>query len=184
MPKTKEWDDDLEKFVEHPEVHLSFEHSLISISKWESRWHKPFLDTNNKDPEELMDYIACMCITQNVTTEKIKGLPKEVISQINDYINDPHTGTTFQDYRTPEKKNNKYGSNVMTSERIYYSMIAYNIPFTCEKWHLNRLMTLIRICSIEAENQNPKSKKMSMSEIYARNRKLNEERRRAWNTKG
>lgn len=184
IPKGKEWDDDLQKFVSHDELHLSLEHSLISISRWESKWHKPFLDDKEKTEEELFDYIRCMCVTQNVTIDKIKELPKEAVAQINQYINDEYTGTHFTDYRKNQKNRNSR-NEIMSSERIYYSMIAYNIPFSCEKWHLSRLMTLIRVCQFEAERQDPKSKnKMSLNDIYARNRALNEQRRKAWHTKG
>ena len=186
IPKEKVWDDDMQRFVSHDEMHLSLEHSLISISRWESKWHKPFLDDKKpKTEDELYDYIRCMCVTQNVTLDKIKELPKDVIQQINDYINDEYTGTHFTDYRTAQQKNMNRNNEIMSSERIYYSMIAYNIPFSCEKWHLSRLMTLIRVCQYETERQNPKSKnKMSMKDIYARNRALNEQRRKAWHTKG
>lgn len=180
----KEWDDDKECFVNKKPIHLTLEHSLISISKWESKWCKPFLSNVPKTEEESLDYIRCMAITQNVTIDTIKQLPIEKIQEVNSYIENPMSGTTFSDYR-PQSRRGTKRPEVTSSEQIYYWMIAYNIPFECEKWHLNRLMNLVKICGIEAEKQDPNSKKkMSRSEILARNKALNAQRRKAWGTKG
>lgn len=179
----KEWDDNLERFVERPELNLSIEHSLISISEWESKWHKPFLDEKQKTIEESLDYILCTIISPKLTIEDIKKFPKETIKEIDEYINDPMSATTFQDRRNNVINGKK--KEIITSEQVYYWMIAYNIPFECRKWHFNRLMNLIKICGIEMEKQNPKSKnKMSKSDILANNKRLNEARRNAWHTKG
>lgn len=156
---------------------LAMEHSLLSISKWEAKWKKPFLSEEKRTHEEYLDYIRCMTVTPNVDPLLYSCLSKNNHDQIKEYIDDPHTATTFKTF-------NKTGPNrhrTVTSELIYYWMIAYNIPTEYEKWHLNRLMTLIRICGIE---NNPKKKKMGRRAIYEQNRELNAARRAKYHTKG
>lgn len=162
------------------ETTLSLEHSLVSISKWEAKWHKSFLNTKDKTEEELRDYIRCMTITQNVNPLVYEYLDKENLNKINNYIGDPSTATTFQD-RHPEGASRK--SEIITSELIYYWMVAYQIPFDpCQRWHLNRLLTLIKICSIK--NDNGKNSKMSKRSTLMSNRALNMQRRAALHSKG
>jgi hypothetical protein len=160
---------------------LRLEHSLVSISKWESKWHKPFLSTTSdkKTDAELRDYIRCMTITQNVDPNVYQSLSAEEVKKINAYIGDPMTATTFSN-RRQEGASTK--SEVYTSELIYYWMIAYQIPFECQCWHLNRLLTLIKICSIK--NNTGKEGKMSKRATLASNRAINEARRKASGSKG
>ena len=156
---------------------LNIEHSLVSISKWESKWHVAFLDDKvEKTNEMLIDYIKCMTITQNVDPLIYEHLPADVISEINDYISDPMTATIFSDLN----RSNGNRGEFVTSELVYYWMIAQNIPLECEKWHFNRLMTLIRICS----EKNTPSKKMNKRDILNRNRALNEARKKASGSRG
>ena len=169
------WDEIKEEFVE-PEVKvLQLEHSLVSLSKWESRWNKPFLTKQEKTEAELLDYIKCMTLTQNVNPDIYFHLSKENVEQIKNYIDAPMTATTF-------RVDNRGGSNreQVTAELIYYWMIALNIPFECQKWHLNRLLTLVRVCNIK----NQPAKKMSKRELMSRNRALNEARKKRLSTKG
>lgn len=155
---------------------LQLEHSLISISKWESKWKKPFMVENPpKTREETLDYIRCMTINKKVNPDIYLGLTAEQLRAINDYISDPMTATTFNEYN-----NNVPSREIITSELVYYWMMKANIPMECEKWHINRLITLIRVFSIKDA---PK-KKMSKSEIMARNKELNDQRRAKYNTKG
>ena len=154
---------------------LVLEHSLLSLHKWEQKWKKPFISDKNKTVEETIDYIRCMTISRGVDQNVYKAIPPSVINQVTEYINDPMTATTFSD--TQNKKKNR---KIITAEIIYYWMIAFNIPVEFEKWHLNSLLTLIEVCSIK--NQPPK--KRSKSEIYARNRAINEQRRAALHSKG
>lgn len=154
---------------------LQLEHSLVSVSKWESKWNKPFLSKNEeKTPEQLLDYIKCMTLTQNVNPEVYKYIPTDVMKAISKYIEAPMTATTFRE--DDSKKNNE----IITNEIIYYWMVSFNIPFECQKWHLNRLLTLIRVCSIK----NAPQKKMSAREIMSRNKALNKARRAQLNTRG
>lgn len=159
---------------------ISLEHSLVSISKWEAKWHKSFLNTDDKTNEELIDYVKCMTISQNVDPKIYFTLSIEEIKQINVYIGDSMSATTFSDMRpegsSPKKK------DVITSELIYYWLVAYQIPFECQRWHLNRLLTLIKICSIK--NSSGKDDKMSKRSTMSSNRALNAARRQAYNTKG
>lgn len=173
----EQWDDKTEMFVEGKTCTIRLEHSLVSVSKWESKWHKSFLNTKNLTDEEILDYIKFMTITQNVDPEVYDHLTGENIQQINDYIKDPMTATYFHD-------DNKKGTNrkVITSELIYCWMISLNIPSEYQKWHLNRLITLIRVCN--NENQPPNSKKMSKSEILRRNAAVNAANRAKFNSKG
>lgn len=169
------WDEVNEVFIEPEYKVLQLEHSLVSLSKWESKWNKPFLAKTERTFEETIDYIKCMTITQNVDPDVYTHLTRENIDQINAYIDAPMTATTF---RKEERKANN--GEQITSELIYYWMIALNIPFECQKWHLNRLLTLIRICNIK--NQPPK--KMSGKDIMSRNAALNAARRKKMHSKG
>lgn len=154
---------------------LHLEHSLVSISKWEAKWKKPFFDTKNKGNEEILDYIRMMTINKDVDPNVYYCLTGDNIREIEKYIEDPMTATTF--HNIPHSGGKK---EIITSELIYYFMIAYNIPVEFQKWHINRLLTLIRVCDIK----NSPAKKMSKSEILSRNRALNAARRAASGSKG
>lgn len=171
----EQWDETKQEFVPPKTQTLQLEHSLVSLSKWESKWCKSFLSNPEKTTEETIDYIRCMTITQNVKPEVYDCMSSEHITQINAYIEAPMTATYFH-----ENKNGKGGRETITSELIYYWMIALNIPFECQKWHLNRLLTLIRVCNIK----NAPPKKMSKGEIMSRNAALNAARKKQLNTKG
>lgn len=164
------WDEKTEKFIEPKIIKLQLEHSLISISKWESKWCKPFLTKKEKTIEETIDYIKCMTLTQNVKSDVYDHITQSDFQMVLDYINSPMTATTFS-------QNQQTGGNreIVTSELIYYWMIALNIPIDeCQKWHLNRLITLIRVCEIK---NNP-GKKMSKKDIYKRQAAINAARRK------
>lgn len=176
VPSVELWDEAKEEFVKTKEQTLQLEHSLVSISKWEAKWCKVFLSKKEKTYEETIDYIKCMTITQNVSPDTYKYLSKDNIEQINDYISAPMTATWFSE----DKSGSRSSSEQVTSELIYYWMIAFNIPFECQKWHLNRLLTLIRVCNIK----NKPAKKMSKSDIMRRNASLNAARRKQLNTNG
>lgn len=169
------WDEKNEVFVQAKIATLQLEHSLVSISKWESTWHKPFLSKSEKTHEETIDYIKCMTLTQNVKQEVYEHLTRDNIEEINKYIEDPKTATTFSG-----DKKSAPNREIITSELIYYWMIALNIPFECQKWHLNRLLTLIRVCNVK----NTPGKKLSQRQIMSNNAALNAARRKKLNTKG
>lgn len=176
IPSRELWDESTNEFVITKEQTLQLEHSLISISKWESKWQKAFLTKQEKTHEETIDYVKCMTLNQNVDPNVYNYLTNENIRQINSYIDAPMTATYFS-----EEKGGRGGrSEQITSELIYYWMIALQIPFECQKWHLNRLLTLVRVCNIK--NQPPK--KRSRREIMSRNAALNAARRKQLNTKG
>lgn len=174
IPARELYDESKEEFIRLKESSLQLEHSLVSLSKWESKWHKPFLSKGEKSTDESVDYIRCMTLTQNVNPDVYFGITQEHIIQVNEYIEAPMTATKIVRF------DNRPNNGIVTAEIIYYMMIAFNIPFECQKWHLNRLLTLINICDIK--NQPPK--KMRQSEIMSRNAALNAERRRMLNTKG
>lgn len=169
------WDESKGEFVTSKEQKLVLEHSLVSLSKWESKWCKPFLSKQEKTTEETIDYIRCMTLTQNVDPEVYNFLTDDNIRDVNAYIEAPMTATWFSNSNT-----GKQNREQITAELVYYWMIALNIPFECQKWHLNRLLTLIRVC--EVKNSPPK--KMSRRELLNRNAALNAARRKKLNSKG
>lgn len=161
---------------------LRLEHSLISISKWEALYHKPFLSTGmNQSDSEIMDYIRCMCIDSNNPSDTvIKSLTDKQRQQITDYIANPMTATTFWKDPMGGGVTHKRGRETITSELIYYWMFSLQIPIECEKWHINRLLTLIQLMNVK--NQPPK--KYSRKQIMSENQRLNALRRQQYNTKG
>lgn len=175
IPKTDMWDEQKQQFISVKEQTLQLEHSLVSLSKWESKWHKAFLTKKEKTYEETLDYIRCMTLTQNVDPLVYNALTRENIDRINAYIADPMTASYVY-----EDESNKDSNETVTSELIYYWMIALSIPVKFEKWHLNRLLMLIKICNVK--NQPPK--KRSKRDIMSRNKAMNEARRKALNSKG
>lgn len=178
IPKTEFYDEATSTFINVKETVLTLEHSLVSLSKWESKWCKAFLGESSRTNEETIDYIRCMTITPNVDPNVYYCLTPEQYKEVSDYIQNPHTASCFYDY--DEGKEGKAKSHdTITSELIYYWMIALQIPFECQKWHLNRLLTLVRICNVK---NNPK--KMKKSDILRRNASLNEARRKMWHTTG
>lgn len=178
IPAMEYYDEASNRFCELSKpVSFQIEHSLISLSKWESKWRRPFLVEKEKTPEELIDYIRCMTLTKNVDPLAYLSIPDDILKEINSYIESPMTATWFSDDKIKGKRRSK---EIITSEIIYYWMIALNIPFECQKWHLNRLLTLIRVCSIK----NAPAKKMGRKELLRSNAKLNAARRQALNSKG
>lgn len=157
------------------EVTLTLEHSLVSLSKWEAKWKTPFMSKSEMTREETIDYIRCMTITQHVDPNVYNGIDDSIIRKVNEYIKDPMTATWFA-----KEENKKHQSVIITAERIYYWMIALQIPPEYRKWHLNQLITLIRVCELESR---PK-KKMPRSETLAQYRAINAKRRNALKTKG
>ena len=174
IPNSELWDNKNKEFINIQETSLTLEHSLISVSKWESKWHKPFLSKEKKTEEEIIDYIKFMTLTPKVDPNVYKALTQKSIDDIEKYIYDPMTATTINNKNSPKSR------KIVTSEVIYCWMIELNIPVEFQKWHLNRLMTLIQVCSLE----NQPKKKMSKKELCSRNSALNAARRKQMNTKG
>lgn len=175
IPAQEYFDNSTEEFLNLPAVNLSLEHSLISLSKWESKWCKPFLTNDEYKGEEFIDYIRCMTLNQVSDPRVYYRLTNAQLEKIKNYINAPMTATTFS-----SRKKGGHSREIVTSELIYYWMVAAQIPFEAQKWHLNRLMVLIRIY----EEKSGKPQKMSKSDIYSRNRALNAARRAKSGSKG
>lgn len=175
VPGPESFDEASQEFTTTGDVVLELEHSLVSLSKWESEFEKSFLETKDKTPEEVVGYVRAMLINPNVPEEVLHRLSNDNVEEINAYINAKMTATWFSEIpgapRTRE---------IITAELIYYWMTVFSIPFECENWHLNRLFTLIKICNLKQA----KPKKMSRAEVAARNRELNEQRRKQLGTKG
>jgi len=175
IPAIEKYDEENNEFLEETkEQTLQLEHSLVSLSKWESKWQKPFLSKEIKTHEETIDYIRCMTITQNVDPSVYKYINNMLIKEINEYIENPMTATTFSN------KHGKVNREVVTAEIIYYWMVSFNIPFECQKWHLNRLLTLVNVCNLKNQPQ----RKMTRKELLARNHALNKARRANLNSGG
>lgn len=171
--KEEYWDEKKEEFIHTDGGEIHLEHSLVSISKWESKWKKSFINSDKQIGDELYDYIRCMS-KEPISLDLVKSMGVGVIQQIVEYINDPMSATTVKS-NGPKRPNRE----IITSELIYYWMIALNIPFECQEWHLNRLLKLIEVCNLKND-----PKKMGKNEILRQNRDLNAARRKALHSKG
>ena len=178
IPDQEFWDPIREKFISIKGVRVELEHSLESISKWESKWHIPFHDDRKeKTTEQNIDYIRCMCLTDGVDPNVFNYLTEQNVKDVSDYINDSFTATWFNNNSV--RKTGK--KEIVTAEIIYYWMTVYNIPESYQKWHLNKLMTLLRVC---AEKNNVDKKKTKTGDLAAQRRALNAARRKQFHTKG
>lgn len=174
---TEAYNEETGEFTQQGGIKLEFEHSLVSLSKWESIHEKPFLGDGAKDTEEITSYVECMLLTKNPPEDFLERLSVENYAEIESYIAKKMTATWFSEQPgAPQPRN----TEIITSELIYYWMTEFKIPFACETWHLNRLFTLIRICNLKQD----KPRKMSRGEIARRNKELNEQRKAQLGTKG
>lgn len=175
IPGEEYFNEEKNEFFTINDTALELEHSLASLSKWESVWQKPFLGSDTRTSEETLGYVKAMCLDPETPEEVFLRLEQKHFDQISAYIEDKQTATWFSDLhkQSPSRE-------VITSELIYYWMFSLQIPLECENWHLNRLFTLIKV--FNAKNSPPK--KMSPAEIAARNRELNEQRKAKYGTKG
>lgn len=167
IPTQEAFDESTQKFVRIHPVTIELEHSLVSLSKWESKYEKSFISTPDKSPEEVLDYIRMMTLTPGIDDSVFYALTQDLVKQITDYIGSQQTATTIS------QRNKKPNREIITSEIIYHWMIDLNIDFQCQYWHLNRLITLIQVCS----EKNAPQKRMSRKELMERNRSLNAARR-------
>lgn len=175
VPEQDFYDERSGKFIVTSRTTLQLEHSLLSITKWESKWHKAYLGKAKKTDEEMFDYVRCMCLTKNVDPNVFHALTAKHYKEISDYINDPMTATTIK------RKDSKPSREVITNELVYFWMTSFSIPFDpCEKWHFNRLMTLIEIASIK----NQPAKKIGKAQLARERAALNAQRRTKLNSKG
>lgn len=175
VPGVEHFDNEREEFLTEGDIVLELEHSLVSLSKWESVFEKPFLGPEEKTTEEVFGYINAMILTPNIPPEVLQRLSQDNLEQINSYIDAKMSATWFSD-----SPNAPRSREIITAELIYYWMVSFTIPMACENWHLNRLFTLLKICNLK----NAKPKKMSRSEVAQRNRELNAQRKAQLNTSG
>lgn len=175
IPETELFDEENSSIEIVKERELQLEHSLLSISKWESIWKKPFLSNTQKTRAEILSYVKCMTVGQPAPDIVYsKCISNRNLHLIEEYIDDKMTATTISN------RNRRRSSKIITSEVIYCWMIQNSIPFECQKWHLNRLLMLIEVCSIE----NGPKKKMSQKDVLSRNDALNEMRKAKYKTSG
>lgn len=175
IPANEFYDESKKQFISVKEQTLQLEHSLVSLSKWESTWCKPFISRHKMTVEESRDYVRCMTLTQNVPLETYYGLTDQNLEEIRAYIDAPMTALRF-----PDEEKGKINREPITSELIYYWMITLNIPLECQKWHLNKLIALIKLC----DRKNRPAKKMSPQEVAKRNAEINAANKKFFNTKG
>lgn len=173
VPSREVYDEETQRFYVVPATELELEHSLVSLSKWESEWEKPFLGKDPKTTEETISYIKAMTLTEDIPPEVYANLTNDNLNSVNEYIGKKMTATWF-------REDGKKGREIITAELIYYWMVSFRIPFECQYWHLNRLFTLVKVCS----EKNSPPKKMSRSEIAQRNRELNAQRKAQLGTRG
>ena len=187
IPEREVYDERLNRFFIVNAVKLKLEHSLLSLSKWEEKWHMPYFgragEPAQHSDEQIKDYIKCMCITRGLTDEFFDTLDQSVIDQIAKYISDPHTATTFSN---PVNNIASPNRQTVTAELIYYWMLKAQIPFECEKWNLSKLLTLIRVCEVMDSRHAPKTnkKRPSKASLAAARREMNAARRNQLNTSG
>lgn len=178
IPATKLFNEEKEIFIHVEKTTLQLEHSLISLRKWEEKWHKPFLMKEDKTVEEILDYFRCMTLNQKKVDPNVYlAISNSSINEIVDYIKDPMSATTFNDSLIGAQKSSR---EIVTAEIIYYWMVTYNIPVEFQKWHLNQLLSLIKVVSIK----NSPTKKMSKREAAQQRAALNKARRAKYNSKG
>lgn len=175
IPSVENYDEITNEFTLSKAQTIQLEHSLVSISKWETKWGVPFLSKNEKTVEQTTDYIRCMVITQNVDDKTFDNLTADMVTTIKQYIEAPMSATTL-----PVETKKSGVKETITSELIYYWMVSLTIPFECQKWHLNRLLTLVNICNIK----NAPPKKMGKKELLNRNAALNAQRKEELLSKG
>jgi hypothetical protein len=168
------FDEETKEFISSEELVLDLEHSLVSLSKWEARWEVPFLDNDKKTDEQVLDYVRMMFSGEDFPEHVLPKMGNAHFEEINSYINAKMTASSVREKKQPPSR------EMITSELIYYWMIALGIPFECENWHLNRLLMLIKICN--AKNAPPQ--KMNPADAAAERAALNEQRRKEWGTKG
>ena len=191
IPARQVWDPNKEEFFYVKETTLRLEHSLLSLAKWESKWHIPFFSTGQSmTREQQLDYLRCMTLDKGVDPNVYQFLTREQMTAVNTYMDDPMTATWFHGEPKPNERNNqstprpkarpRRNGTATTAEVLYCQMFQLGIPKECEKWHLNRLLTLLRVCS---ESQMP-PKKMSPGEATAQRQMLNAQRKAKLGTRG
>ena len=168
LPAKRFWSERTQEFLFLEATTLKLEHSLISIQRWESKWHKSYLASADLTSEETLDYIRCMSLDPNISMQNIQRITREDFERIKEYIANPMTATTFSSIRGPQGKGGR--KEIITAELVYYWMTVYGIPFECAKWHFNQLMTLIRVCGIKSNPGKGKSKKQTASDYAALNK--------------
>jgi len=176
VPKRELFNNDTQEFIEIQGTKFTIEHSLISLQKWESKWKTSFINKKDLSSEEFADYVRCMTVGKELPMEIYQNLGSANVAKIKKYIDDPMTATTFRSAQQSMRHKNE----IITAELIYYWMIEAGVPFECEKWHLNRLLALIRVCNVKGSS----GKKMSKREIMRENAALNAARRKASGSKG
>lgn len=175
VPISEGFDEETGKFVTSEGLVLDLEHSLVSMSKWEAKWEKPFLAPEPKTDDQVLDYIRMMILGEIPPDQLLSHLSAENVKEIDQYINAKMTATWFNDNQVTRRS-----QEAVTSEVIYYWMITLGIPFECQNWHLNRLLTLIKVCNLK----NQPKKKMTRSDAMRQQRELNAQRRQAMGSTG
>ena len=178
IPAAEYWDQLTEEFIGVEKTTITLEHSLASVSKWESKWKKSFLSADELSEEEFGNYVKCMTLEQDLPDIVYRGLTRSNLMKIEDYMKDSMTATWFKDKEGTSKKGPV--GKIITAEIIYYYMVELGIPFECQYWHLNKLLALIHVCS----EKNTPGRKMSKREVLSQYASVNAARRAKLGTKG
>lgn len=177
--QAENFDEENNMFVPAKSFVLQLEHSLFSLAKWESREEKPFLGNEKKSTDEVLRYIRDMLVTPGITDQELSLLSSDNLKSINDYINAKMTATTFSEL---QQRMSPLRKEIVTAEIMYHWMVALSIPFETQHWHLNRLITLVKVCN---EKNKPAGKKRKMTRNMAAERAaLNQQRLAAHGTTG
>lgn len=174
--QSKEWfDEKKSEFITFDGADLELEHSLKAIREWEGKWERPFFSDKQMTKAEFIDYVRCMTLNK-VDKLAYLSLSNANVREIQKYLEKKHTATWFSNKQNTPKRRNE----TVTAELVYYWMTELGIPYTCESWNFNTLMTLIEVCN----RKNAKPSKRNSSDILSEQAKLNAERRKRLNTKG
>lgn len=155
-------------------VRLQFEHSLRSLSKWESKNKIAFLAGREKTPAQMVDYYRCMLLSPE-DPDLVYLLDPSQMEELTNYINENQTASSV-----PNEGPTQYNPETTTSELVYFWMTALKINWEAQDWHFSRLMMLVQITSYK---QQP-PKKRNPREVLSDMRRENERRKKLFNTSG
>lgn len=180
IPALELFDEKNNLFINQDEVTLELEHSLVALAKWESKWEKPFLGSDEKSTEETLDYLRCMTLNPDVPPEVYRRINDDHMAQVNKYLEAKMSATWFTEPKVSGNAPVRRSRETITAEIIYYWIVALQLDWEVQHWHLNRLFTLIKVCN----QKNAPEKKRPKRDMVAERQRLNAERKAAMKTQG
>lgn len=177
------FDEETNTFLHPVGKKLHLEHSLLSISKWEAEWEIPFLNTD-KTSEQSLSYIKCCVLDDDFDELLLNTLSDKNILDFNAYLSKGMTAKKIIDLRSSlsqkRKSRRPASQKALTSEDIYYSMIQFHVWKECEEWPLQRLLSLLQLCSLKS-NSTGEMSKSDQAKFY---REENARRKAKYHTNG